>query len=245
MSEQKISLIVDSGSTKSDWVVLGMSERETYQTKGFNPVFHDVHYIVQEIRENAGLLQISHHVKVVFFYGAGCSSKERNAVVEAALSSIFTNAKISVDHDLTACAYATYEGLPTISCILGTGSNACFFDGVKITQAVPSLGYVLGDEGSGAYFGKKLLSEFLYGRMPEDLHTTFLKTNQLTKDEVINKVYRQANPNTYLSSFTRFLVENSDHSYIRSMVFEGFRVFNEIHVCSYANFKEEIGRAHV
>jgi glucosamine kinase len=238
MTEQKIRLIVDSGSTKSDWVLLGMPTKEFYQTKGFNPVFHDSEYISREIRSNEALSAISVSVEEVFFYGAGCSSKERNAIVEKGLSSVFENAKISVDHDLTACAFATFEGERTISCILGTGSNACLFDGERITQAVPSLGYILGDEGGGAYFGKELLAQFLYGRLPEDLQNSFQEKYAVSKEEVISKVYKEANPNSYLATYMEFAVKNASHPYIKEMIYQGFRKFNEIHVCSYADYRD-------
>jgi glucosamine kinase len=231
-------LIVDSGSTKSDWVFLGPEGRLNFLTRGLNPVFHDARTIENEVRLNDDLVKLSESVQEVWFYGAGCSSFERNEIVSAGLQTVFSGAKIHVAHDLLACAYATYEGAPMISCILGTGSNACFFDGKELSQAVPSLGYILGDEGSGSYFGKQLVSSFLYGRLPDDINDSFKKWKNISKDEVISKVYREPNANAYLASFMEFAVKESSHPYIKEMMFEGFKRFNEIHVCSYDNYSQ-------
>jgi N-acetylglucosamine kinase-like BadF-type ATPase len=238
MLESVNKLIVDSGSTKSDWVFLGPDGRINLQTRGLNPVFHDVRTIENEIRSNEALVSLSTSVEEVWFYGAGCSSFERNEMMSTGLKSVFSGAKIHIAHDLLACAYATYEGVPAISCILGTGSNACFFDGKELSQAVPSLGYILGDEGSGSYFGKQLVSSFLYGRLPDDINESFKKWQNISKDEVISKVYREPNANAYLASFMEFAVKESSHPYIKEMMFEGFKRFNEIHVCSYDNFTQ-------
>lgn len=231
-------LIVDSGSTKSDWVFLGPEGRLNFLTRGLNPVFHDARTIENEVRLNNDLVKLSESVQEVWFYGAGCSSFERNEIVSTGLQTVFSGAKIHVAHDLLACAYATYEGAPMISCILGTGSNACFFDGKELSQAVPSLGYILGDEGSGSYFGKQLVSSFLYGRLPHDINESFKKWQNISKDEVISKVYREPNANAYLASFMEFAVKESSHPYIKEMMFEGFKRFNEIHVCSYDNYSQ-------
>jgi len=238
MKKSLNKVIVDSGSTKSDWVFLSQDGRQQFNTKGLNPVFHDAETIENEVRSNQALLTISNSVDEVWFYGAGCSSDERNEIVRSGLRNVFLGAQIYVSHDLLACAYATYEGSPTISCILGTGSNACLFDGKELSQVTPSLGYILGDEGSGSYFGKQLVSSFLYGRFPDDLNTSFKKWQNISKEEVITKVYREPNANAYLASFMEFAVKESSHPFIREMMFEGFKVFNEIHVCSFKNYSK-------
>jgi len=238
MKKSLNKVIVDSGSTKSDWVFLSQDGRQQYNTKGLNPVFHDAETIENEVRSNPALMTISNSVDEVWFYGAGCSSDERNEIVRSGLRNVFSGAQIHVAHDLLACAYATYEGSPNISCILGTGSNACLFDGKELSQATPSLGYILGDEGSGSYFGKQLVSSFLYGRLPDDLNQSFINWQKLSKEEVITKVYREPNANTYLASFMEFAVKESAHPYIKLMMFEGFKRFNEIHVCSYENYRQ-------
>ena len=155
-------LVVESGSTKSDWVLVENKIKiKRFKTMGFNPFFHNETIIYNAIKYNNDLCSISKKVNQVFFYGAGCSSQKMNNVVLSALNSLFPNASSTVDHDLKACALATYEGVPSISCILGTGSNSCFFDGKTIREEVPAIAYVLGDEGSGAFYGKQLLKDYL------------------------------------------------------------------------------------
>lgn len=228
-------LIADSGSTKCDWVLLSDQSETSFSTSGINPVFHATEYI-ENILRNSDLLTVANAVRKVFFYGAGCSSKERKSIVADGLNSVFTNAEIVVDHDLTACAYATYDGEPSISCILGTGSNACYFDGKELTQAVPSLGYILGDEGGGSYFGKQLLTQFLYGRLPGDLQRSFSDRYLLTKEDIITRVYQVPNANTYLASFMEFMVGHASHPFVKEIIYQGFSKFNEFHVCSYVNY---------
>ncbi len=141
--------IIESGSTKSDWVLIDDKNNQSfYNTIGFNPYFHSAEDISTEISQHPDLILLADQIDHIYFYGAGCSSKKLNKIVENGLRTVFPSAKILVDHDLLACAYATYDGEPGISCILGTGSNSCFFDGKNLVEEVPALGYVLGEEGS-------------------------------------------------------------------------------------------------
>jgi N-acetylglucosamine kinase-like BadF-type ATPase len=232
-------IIVDSGSTKSDWVILDSEYNQTFEsTMGFNPYFHDERTIVSAIQENQGIMKNAEKIQAIYFYGAGCSGETLNSIVRNALSVVFFHAKVYVDHDLTACAYATYQGKPAISCIIGTGSNSCFFDGESISEEVPALGYVLGDEGSGSYFGKQLLSQFLYKKMPKHIEADFRKEYDLTKDKIIDKIYMSPNANVYLASFSRFISKHHTEPYFKKMVFDGMKKFLEFHVCCYPNHKE-------
>jgi len=230
-------LIVDSGSTKSDWILLNNSKQTHYSTMGLNPYFHDEETVYNAILEQKDLFLIRNEVEKVFFYGAGCSSEALNQIIQNGLSKVFSNASIIVDHDLCACAYATYEGEPAISCIIGTGSNSCYYDGITVSEEVPALGYILGDEGSGTYFGKQLLSNFLYKRLPEHIHEAFLAETGLSKDEIIDHVYMQPNANVYLASFMRFIIKFQEDEYIKDMIYNGFKHFIQIHVCCYSNYK--------
>jgi glucosamine kinase len=142
-----------------------------------------------------------------------------------------------VDHDLLACAYATYSGNPAISCIIGTGSNSCLFDGEELSEVVPALGYILGDEGSGSYFGKQLLSNFLYHKLPAHVEADFIATYQLDKDQIVNHVYREPNANVYIASFMPFIAKHKDEPFFSEMVYAGFKKFMEVHVCCYENFQ--------
>lgn len=230
-------LIVDSGSTKSDWVLLSEAGQTFFSTMGLNPYFHTEEIVYDAVMENEGLCNIREGVQKVFFYGAGCSSDALNQIIERGLKKVFTNASVVVDHDLKACAFATYEGEPSISCIIGTGSNSCYFDGEELSEEVPALGYVLGDEGSGTYFGKQLLANYLYKRLPEHIYAA-LETMGLTKDEIVDKVYMQPDANVYLASFMRFIITFAEDPYIKNMIFEGFKHFVQIHVCCYKNYQE-------
>jgi glucosamine kinase len=231
-------IIVDSGSTKSDWVILDNENTKYFSTMGFNPYFHKEKTIVEAINNCEGLMKVSEKVEAVYFYGAGCSSEELNLIIENALKFVFINAKITVDHDLTACALATYDNRPSISCIIGTGSNSCYFDGEVITEEVPALGYILGDEGSGSYFGKQLLSNFLYKKLPKHIEEDFIKEYNLTKDKIVDKVYMKPNANVYIASFMRFIAKHAEDAYFKEMMYKGFKHFMEIHVCCYSNYKE-------
>ena len=178
--------IVESGSTKSDWVLLGPeNSQNVFASPGFNPYFHSADWIEGELKKVDGIISIADQVSEIYFYGAGCSSDKLNAVVQEGLNRIFKNAKVYVDHDLVACAYATYKGRESISCIVGTGSNSCYFDGKTVSEVVPALGYILGDEGSGSYFGKKLIAAFLYHHLPEHLSKDFFDTYGFTKDALV------------------------------------------------------------
>lgn len=231
-------LIVDSGSTKSDWVLLKGSSNESFNTMGLNPYFHSEDTVYEAIAENIDLFSYRNEVTHVFFYGAGCSSEKLNKIIHGGLKRVFKNAKIVVDHDLKACAFATYENEPSISCILGTGSNSCFFDGENVTEEVPALGYVLGDEGSGAYFGKKLVASYLYHRLPKGINDALKFDMKLTKEEIVRRVYMEKDANVYLASFMRFVFEHSEDAFIKEMIFNGFKEFVEVHVCCYQDYKK-------
>lgn len=231
-------LIVDSGSTKSDWVLLrSPQERELFKTMGFNPYFHSETIIANAIKQNHELYGLSKDIEQVFYYGAGCSSEEMNATVRRALKTVFPKAQILVDHDLLACAYATYTGEPAISCILGTGSNSCHFDGTTLREAVPALAYILGDEGSGSYFGKKLLTAYLYGKLPDSIASA-LREREVTKDVIMENVYMQPNANVYLASFMRFIAEHKETEWVDNTVYEGLKHFIDEHVCCYDDCQE-------
>lgn len=231
-------LIADSGSTKSDWVLISGSEKKAFNTIGLNPFFHNEESVFEAIKSNDDLFLIRDEIKLIYFYGAGCSSEKLNAIIERGLNRVFVNAEIHVDHDLNACAYATYEGEPSISCILGTGSNSCYYDGKNVIEVVPALGYILGDEGSGTYFGKQLLSNYLYKRLPENIYKSFKEETGLTKDDIVSNVYMKPNANVYLASFMKFITKHADDEYIKEMFYEGFKRFNDIHVCCYSNYKD-------
>lgn len=231
-------LIVDSGSTKSDWVLLKGSSNESFYTMGLNPYFHSKDTVYEAIEKNEDLFAYRDSITNLYFYGAGCSSDELNQIIHGGLSRVFRNAEIVVDHDLKACAFATYENEPSISCIIGTGSNSCFFDGENVVEEVPALGYILGDEGSGAYFGKKLVANYLYHKLPKRINDALKYDMKLTKDEIVRKVYMEKDANVYLASFMKFIVQYADDDFIKEMIFNGFKEFIEAHVCCYQDYQK-------
>ena len=229
--------IIESGSTKSDWVLVNSKSKQTfYNTIGFNPYFHSAEVVSSEIRKNKEIVGHASSVKKIFFYGAGCSSEKMNNEIKKGIQSVFKSAEVLVEHDLLACAFATYDGEPGISCIIGTGSNSCYFDGNNLTEEVPALGYVLGDEGSGSYFGKFLLSSFLYHKLPADLLNDFQNTYALTEAEIVSNVYQKDSANVYIASFMPFIVKHKNHPFFNDIIIKGLQHFMEVHVCCYKHY---------
>ena len=232
--------IIESGSTKSDWVLVDNKNKQSFfTTMGFNPYFHSSDIISNEIGKNKDIMAISSEVKSIYFYGAGCSSIEMNKIVELGFKKIFASAFIFVEHDLLASAYAAYSGKPVISCIIGTGSNSCLFDGKNLSEVVPALGYILGDEASGSYFGKQLISSLLYHHLPKEIEEDFTATYKLDKETLLNRIYREPNANVFIASFMPFIAKHKDAPFFRKMLIDGFRKFMEIHVCCYADYKQK------
>jgi glucosamine kinase len=231
-------LIAESGSTKTDWVLVGQNNNLSYfKTIGFNPFFHASEFIAEEIKTNSDLYASSSKVTRVYFYGAGCSSENMSIIIQKGLKQVFNNADISVDHDLLACAYATYEGEPSISCILGTGSNSCYFDGENLIEEVPAIAYVLGDEGSGSYYGKKLLRDYLYNLLPVNIKEDLETQLGISKSIIFENVYMKPHANVYLASFMKFINTQYHTDYVVNMIEHGMEEFIKIHVCCYPNYK--------
>lgn len=206
---------------------------------GFNPMFHTHSFMAFELRKNAEFLELAAKTRAVYFYGAGCSTAKLSAVVENALSEIFPEAKLTVEHDLTGAVYAACQGSPGIACILGTGSNSAYFDGKNINEAVPALGYIMGDEGSGSYFGKQLLTQYLYKQLPSDISEKFeSRYPNLSREEIFERVYMKDHANVYLASFMKFLSDNREDPFVQKMVYKGLSTFIDIHIWQYKGYKE-------
>lgn len=233
-------IVADSGSTKCDWVLVSSNGDEiSTKTMGFNPFFHSSEFIVEELSKNPVLTQYKDDLTAAFFYGAGCSSDERKLLIENALRRVFPNlTECKVEHDLTGAAIATAGDQAGIACILGTGSNSCFWDGEHAMEIRPALGYVLGDEGSGSYFGKKMLVDWLYDRMPEGLYSKFTEEYNLSKEKIFKSVYNEPHANVYLASFMKFASEHKEHKYIKQLIYKGLASFISTHVWCFTNFRE-------
>jgi len=232
-------LVADSGSSKTDWLLaLPNQEYKKFRTNGLNPYFLTEKEIVRILQEQApDLLSHNSSITEIYFFGAGCSSPDRREIVSNALSQLFSNSFISVDDDLLGIAYATCGHEKGLCCVLGTGSNISFFDGEEIHAGKHGLGYVLGDEGSGSWFGKALITDYLYGNMPDDIHAAFKKQYHLNKEIVLRKVYLCGNVGTYLASFTKFLSEEIRATeYGHNLIIKGLRSFIEFNIKSYPQY---------
>ncbi|KEY18676.1 BadF/BadG/BcrA/BcrD ATPase family protein [Kaistella antarctica] len=227
--------IIDGGSTKCDWVILDNSGKPHLKTTtlGFNPNIINVDFIGQEIDRNEDLFFLKNHIEKVFFYGSGCGTAANAKKVETEFIKSFPQAEIRIKEDMTAAAYAAYNGKPAIVCILGTGSNSCFFDGEKIRIDLPSLGFLIGDEGSGSALGKNLLRRFFMKKLPADLERAFIHKYNLTIEDAIKNMYHNPRANAYLGEFNKFIAENKSHSYFQNMVFDEMKNFLDYQVLPY------------
>jgi N-acetylglucosamine kinase-like BadF-type ATPase len=232
-------LIADSGSTKTDWRMMNAEGvHEQVFTAGINPQYLDSDqiYTIFEAELLPALKEKS--PKSIYYYGAGCSSPDRNLRVEQALQKVFPDSQVHVDHDLLAAARALCGHKPGIACILGTGSNSCLYDGRQITDNVPSLGFLMGDEGSGAYLGKMLIRAYMYRELPDELATSLKNRYNLTKDSILDSVYYSDMPSTYLATFAKFMHEKRKDPVIHAMIYQNFEEFFERHVCKYKGYTD-------
>lgn len=227
-------LIVDSGSTKAEWCLVESNEILRIKTQGLSPFFltsEEIELILKE--ELLPALPHPELVEHIYFYGTGCSSEKNNDTVRKALNALFAQAVIYVDHDLMAAAHSLCGSSSGIVCILGTGSSSCQFNGVSIARNNPGLGYILGDEGSGAYLGKKLLQSYLYGRMDSALVRLFETRFNLQEEDVLATLYSHPLANRYLASFSVFLAENRSHPVIEAILYSGLEDFFKEHISTY------------
>jgi glucosamine kinase len=231
-------LIADSGSTKCDWMLIDQKTKVPTSTIGFNPFFHTSDFIYEEISKNEVLSRHAQQISHIYYYGASCSSKERCAIVRQGLEKLFTQTKeISIDHDLKGAAIASCGSSEGIACILGTGSNSCYFDGIKVYEEIPALGFILGDEGSGSYFGKLLLSMYLYKQLPDDIHAQFVDKYQISKEDILASIYNKPNVNVYLASFMPFYREHIGHPFMADILYKGLQKFAQTHIQCYSNYE--------
>lgn len=222
-------IIIESGSTKADWLIIQGEKRYYHNTIGFNPFFHSTEIVAETLKNDQPLQDLFDLEGEIHFYGAGCSSKELNQTIENGFKTVFKNATVSVDHDLLAAGLSLYRGKNVIACILGTGSNSLLFDGKNLHEEVPALGYILGDEGSGSFFGKQILSDFLYCRLPQQIESD-LRQLGLSKDEIFRKVYMEPNANVFLASISPILIQNKELEYCQNLIRKGFDLFLDRHV---------------
>ncbi len=232
--------IVDGGSTKCDWVILENDGTEVLKTEtvGFNPNITKPELIAPELEKNQALTKFCDYLENIFFYGSGCGTPENRLIVEREIQKVFTNANIHVKEDLLAAAYAAYRGVPAIVCILGTGSNACYFDGENVKTELPSLGFLIGDEGSGSALGKQLVRHYFMKKLPPDLHQQFTEIYQLHIDELLKNMYHNPRANAYMADFTRFIVDRKTHPYFQNFIYKELKNFLEFQVMPYEECRD-------
>jgi N-acetylglucosamine kinase-like BadF-type ATPase len=226
-------LIADSGATKAEWCLLTNGKKKTIITQGISPYFLNTEQIIELLLKELKQKLKNVEVDEVFYYGTGCANPVNAKSVKKAVSKVFEGAKVDVNHDLMAAARALCGRKKGVACILGTGSNSCYYDGKKIVKNSPGLGYVLGDEGSGAYLGKKVIQYYLYGTFDDELRGRFDLTYTTNTAEILENVYKKPLPNRYLASFTKFLADNRGHYMIENIIEDGLNDFFFNHLCKY------------
>lgn len=231
-------LIADSGASKTDWRLIDKDGKVSQaKTEGLSPTYQGLEEI-RKVISNELVPQINSEIKEVYFYGAGCSTENAIKTIRGAIEYAYPDAIIEVNHDLLAAARASCNRNPGITCILGTGSNSCLYDGEKIIDNVASLGFILGDEGSGSYMGKKLISDFMRQDMPEELSGRMAKRYSLTREEIIECVYKKPRPGFYLAGFTKFIFDNLKDPYMYNLVYHSFKDFFDTNILKYDNFNK-------
>lgn len=219
-------LIADSGSTKTEWVLLNeKGERVFFLSDGLNPYFRTFGQLSEAIRKGVKKELKDVDVNRIYFYGSGSGNQSRKAILSNAIRENFSEAEINIESDLLGAAIACFGRDKGIACILGTGSNTCFYNGEEIEKGIPSLGFVLGDEGSGGYFGKRILNGYYYKTMPQDLREAIEESHDMSLEGILHKVYEEPQANRFVASFSKILGTYKDHPYIQEMVRKGFESF--------------------
>ena len=233
-------LVADSGSSKCDWALFDYEKNKIkiIETIGLNPYFFSSEQILKQLHESPDLSKISKSFESVFFYGAGCSEDSSKEILKKALKIFFTDSNIYVEHDLLGVCRSIYNNEVSINCIMGTGSIACLYDGGDLIKpSVPSLGYILGDEGSGNYFGKKILNLYFTNQLKDEIKNDFKNTFKISHQDLMRKVYSYERVNYFLASFFPFLIKHQENPMCLNILKEGVSNFLRIHVFSIPQFQ--------
>ncbi len=236
-----MKLIVDSGSTKTDWIAIDNTGQKLFETQtlGLNPQVLSENILKERVINNYEIYQSRKKVSELFFYGAGCGTKPPEDLIREVLKPIFKNAKIQIKEDTYAAIYSCCAtGEKAIVSILGTGSNCSYYDGKKVYQKINSLGYVVMDDASGNYFGRQLLRDFYFNKMPENIQEKFKNEFDLEAESIKDHLYKKPNPNTYLAKFAKFLVQNKDFKYSEKLIKKGFNLFIKNQIHQFENYPE-------
>ena len=235
-----MEIIADGGSTKVDWVVLNKEKKEVFRVRsqGLNPAVVAKDSLKERLLEVTELMDIKDEVEKIHFYGAGCGTEKPVEILRALFKEAFNKADIYIAEDMLAAVYAASSNEESIVCILGTGSNSCYYNGKEIEGMIPSLGYSIMDEASGNYFGKILLRDYFYKKMPKKLRKDFKNKFNLDADFIKEKLYRSPNPNMYLASFAAFMFDYKDEKYTKRVIKYGFDTFFKKRVLTYKKDKK-------
>lgn len=236
-----MKLLVDSGSTKADWISIDDSGKVlfTTQTLGLNPEVLTEKEIIARINENNDLSFNKSAVTYLYFYGAGCGTDRMKSFLQDLFQIYFVNADVAVLEDTYAAVYATTPiQEKAIVCILGTGSNCSYFDGEKLHQKVQSLGYIIMDDCSGNQFGRQLIRDFYFSKMPKFLSDQFDENYNLDADVIKHNLYKEPNPNAYMAKFAQFLIEHKNEDYCQQLIKQNIEIFIENYIAQFENYKE-------
>lgn len=230
-------LIIDSGSTKMGWILLdGQKVSAHFVTKGFNPNYTDIQLLDNLITDAVTMHNLS-SLQDIHYYGTGCGSEQNCQLIKGVFQQHFPQAEIFVTHDLMAACHALLGHEKGIACILGTGSNSCVYDGENITERAVSLGYLVGDEGSGMHIGREVVKSYFYGFIPEDLKQQFETTYHPDLKVFIDKLYHNGQPSRYLATFAKFAGEHQNEPFIRALVKRCFNDFIQAFILRFDNYK--------
>lgn len=226
-------LIADSGSTKTQWCLLSGDKKKMISTQGISPYFLKDDSLGKILSDELLPKTGKTEIEEIYYYGTGCSNPGNIALVKRGLKKIYKTATVHVNHDLLGAAKALCGNEKGIACILGTGSNSCFYNGKKVVKNSPGLGFILGDEGSGTYLGKKVLQYYLYNTFDAELMDKFKMKYPETTSEILDRVYKADLPNRYLAGFVPFLIENRGHFMIENILEDSINDFFFNHIYKY------------
>ena len=232
-------LIADSGSTKTDWILLEDGSSRMFKTPGINPYFLNKEEIVAVVKEDSGLAGFADQIKELYFYGAGCTEALHIQQVEEAMQLVFTQSRVEVKTDMVGAARAVLGTREGIAAILGTGTNSCTYNGQDLVYSVPSLGFVLGDEGSGAYIGRYFIKSLLFDKLSPDIRKDFESQFGLSQADIITATLSKPMPNRFLASFCEFIVKYLDDPEVREVVKKSFRDFMNEFIIPYDGYKSK------
>ena len=231
-------LIADSGSSKTDWRLVDGHKITQHSCKGLNPDFNSAQDVESEVAATFSKLSSTSAIKSIYFYGAGCSSDERNTIVEEGLRAVFANASIEVEHDLLGAARAACGTEAGLAGILGTGSNCCLFDGKVVTHEYRTGGFIIGDEGGGVDIGKRIVKAFIEDYLPTELRTVFDQRYKLSVDLILQKLYKEPQPNRFLAAFAKFALHQKENPFMSKLIEQSFTAYFKSQVLRYPEAKQ-------